>query len=216
MTTKLHLEAYKLTRRTILRTMVGGSILLKAGASFSKEENASLLEALRAGNLIIYFRHSLTIRAGQPDNDLTSCANQRNLTDAGRSLARDIGQAFKALRIPVGEVLSSPYCRCVDTADLAFGRSKVASFLETNGDPDEAGEKARLAGLAEKLRQPPNVPGNTILVAHGNNLSGLAQHHAYPMVQIDEAEAVIFQPKRTGNAAVLKTVKGSEWHILAS
>lgn len=49
-------------------------------------ESTPVRDALRAGGLIIFFRHGLTMRTGQPDDDLSSCANQRNLTEAGDSL----------------------------------------------------------------------------------------------------------------------------------
>lgn len=89
----------------------------------------------------------------------------------------------------MGKVKSSPYCRCKDTAALAFGRVEVADFLGTSGDPRDPMEQARLAELARLLTmpQPPGV--NTVLVAHGNNLRGLASLHGYPEMLIDEAEA---------------------------
>src|SRR5262249_5111854 len=83
---------------------------------------AELLAALRGGGFVIYFRHADTDHT-QNDSRMTSmadCANQRNLTDAGRENSRQIGDAIRALGVPVGAVLASPMCRTVETAVLAF------------------------------------------------------------------------------------------------
>src|SRR5450631_1969530 len=87
----------------------------------------ALLTALRAGGLIIYFRHTST-DFGQNDDQMTGyedCARQRNLTDQGRAEAKRIGESIKRLAIPVGDVLASPFCRTKETATLIFGRATV-------------------------------------------------------------------------------------------
>lgn len=69
----------------------------------------ALLSALRAGGLILYFRHTST-DFGQNDDQMSGyedCARQRNLTDRGRDEARAIGAAIQRLRIPVGDVLAT-------------------------------------------------------------------------------------------------------------
>ncbi len=89
---------------------------------------ATLLSALRAGGYVLYFRHTAT-DFGQNDEKMTGfedCANQRNLTDAGRADARAIGAAIRSLGIPIGDVLASPFCRTRETAELIFGRFTVA------------------------------------------------------------------------------------------
>src|SRR5262245_14528912 len=82
-----------------------------------------LLRALQQGGFVIYFRHTGTDHEQKDITpiDFNRCAAQRNLSEAGRRQARDIGEVFAALRIRFGQVLTSPYCRCVDTAQLAFG-----------------------------------------------------------------------------------------------
>src|ERR1700676_3563954 len=75
-----------------------------------------LLAALKAGGMIVYFRHTST-DFGQNDEQMTGyedCARQRNLTDRGRDEARAIGAAIKRLALPVGEVLASPFCRTME------------------------------------------------------------------------------------------------------
>src|SRR3982750_3064178 len=80
----------------------------------------ALVSGLRAGGFILYFRHAST-DFGQSDESMTSfedCAKQRNLTDKGRDEARAIGAAMRELKIPIGRVLASPFCRTVETATL--------------------------------------------------------------------------------------------------
>ena len=175
------------------------------------QDHTGLLQQLRKGGCNIYFRHSLTIRASQSDDDLTSCASQRNLTEDGVALSRQIGRHMRALQIPVGEVLASPYCRCVDTARWAFDRVAIADWLETNGDADNPKEQARVTRLGSALNTAPAAGSNAVFVAHGNNLGGLAQLHGWPRLPIAEAEAVVFRPAGGAIPDVLARIKGGEW-----
>lgn len=79
------------------------------------------MNLLRQGGYVIYFRHTKT-DFSQKDTvaDYDNCAGQRNLTDEGRTQAKDIGVAMKVLGIPVGRVVASPYCRTRETAQLAY------------------------------------------------------------------------------------------------
>ncbi|OGI68762.1 MAG: hypothetical protein A2W18_14465 [Candidatus Muproteobacteria bacterium RBG_16_60_9] len=109
----------QLLRAIAIAALVNVSFVSSVFSADAQSPTPTPLAQLRDGGLIIYFRHSLTTRTGQPDDDLSGCANQRNLNDAGRQLARDIGQAFALVKIPVGKVQSSPYRRCRDTASLS-------------------------------------------------------------------------------------------------
>mgnify|MGYP001242790515 CR=1 FL=1 len=195
-----------LLRRTAL--MVAG--LAAAWPWTARADQADLVEMLRGGGFNIYFRHSLTMRLGQPDDDLTSCERQRNLSEAGRLLASRIGAAFRALAIPVGSVGASPYCRCVDTARLAFGRVEVVPWLETDGDDSGAPERARLVRLRDALARAPARGVNDVFVAHGNNLAGFAKLHGYPALPIAEAESVVFRPGMSPAMALARRT-GAQW-----
>jgi broad specificity phosphatase PhoE len=198
-------------RRTLLLSLVAGLAVRDGGA----QPVPGLRDRLRRGGFNIFFRHSLTIRAGQPDDDLTSCERQRNLTEAGRAVARDIGQAVRGHSIPIGRVLASPYCRCVDTARLAFGAATVVEWLETNGDDATADEQRRLRLLAAALAASPAAGVNAAFVAHGNNLVGLARRHGWPALPIDEAEAVVFEPAGGALPRVAARLKADAWAALA-
>ena len=98
------------------------AVLLLACAA-SAGPNAELLGRLREGGFVLYLRHTST-DFSQNDARMQSyedCAHQRNLTDRGREEARVLGEHVKRLKIPIGEVLASPFCRTMETARLAFG-----------------------------------------------------------------------------------------------
>ena len=84
------------------------------------------MAALKGGGYVIIMRHGAT-HQDQADTDPFNLANvdkQRQLNDAGRATAREIGAALKKLGIPVGEVVSSQYFRAIETARLVFGEPK--------------------------------------------------------------------------------------------
>jgi hypothetical protein len=199
-------------RRTLVLSLAAGL----AARDVAAQPAPGLRDRLRRGGFNIYFRHSLTMRAGQPDDDLTSCARQRNLTDAGRAVAGDIGAAIRGHGISIGRVLSSPYCRCVDTARLAFGSATVVEWLETNGDAATPDEQRRLRALATALSVRPAGAVNDVFVAHGNNLIGLARLLGWPSLPIAEPEAVVFEPYGGATPRVTVRLKATDWAGLAA
>ena len=91
----------------------------------------SVWDALRAPGSVVVLRHSYAPGSfDPPDAKLEDCSTQRNLDEGGRAQAARIGEAFKKNAIAVGKVLSSPRCRCLDTARLAFGRVEPLDALQ--------------------------------------------------------------------------------------
>ena len=87
------------------------------GAPAAADDKA-IVEALRHGGYVLYLRHFKTDRSRE-DSDLEhleNCATQRPLSDAGRDQARALGAALRDLRIPVGTVTVSAYCRAIESA----------------------------------------------------------------------------------------------------
>jgi hypothetical protein len=100
---------------------------------------------LRAGGALIAFRHALAPGTfDPPEFRLGDCSTQRNLDAVGREQARRIGQWFAARALVPRQVLSSPWCRCIDTAQLAFGGARVEPAL---GSPHGAPADERAASL---------------------------------------------------------------------
>ena len=127
--------------------------LLGAAALAGLPRWASAAEAeplLREGGVVIAFRHALAPGTfDPPEFRLGDCRTQRNLSDGGRAQARRIGEWFESRRLVPARVRSSPWCRCLDTAQLAFGRAEAWPAL---GSPRGASESTNAESLAA-LRQ---------------------------------------------------------------
>jgi hypothetical protein len=150
---------------------------------------AELLRELRKGGYILYFRHTAT-DFSKNDDAMTSfedCASQRNLTDAGRAQARAIGEEIRALAIPVGKVIASPYCRTVETAMLIFGRAEKMS--DVRGGPGTANSPERYAGLRKLLSSTPPAGTNLAIASHGNPFHAVAGPP-----YLAEGEAAVVRP----------------------
>ena len=173
----------------------------------------ALLAALRNGGYVIYFRHADTGPAtpDPPGVDLERCETQRNLDAKGRSEARAIGAAFQQLHIPVGRVLSSRFCRCRETAALAFGRYELASTLTgvPRGEQFTAAREQASGGLRELLSTPPQPGTNTVLVSHGFNLIDLEG-----LYLSTQGEAAIYQPLTPGGYRLVARVLPDGWMAL--
>jgi len=105
---------------------------------------------LREGGAVIAFRHALAPGTFDPPGFKPGvCSTQRNLNDEGRAQARRIGEWFKAAGLQPARVRSSPWCRCLDTGTLAFGKAEPWAAL---GSPRGATEATNAASLAELRR----------------------------------------------------------------
>jgi broad specificity phosphatase PhoE len=122
---------------------------------------------LRGGRQIVLLRHGTTTPGvGDPPGfRLDDCATQRNLVEAGRDESRRVGAAFRAQRVPVGRVLSSPWCRCLETARLAFGRAEPWAALA-----NLFGRQDRADAVRAALTESPS-DGTLVLVSHGSTIS---------------------------------------------
>lgn len=130
------------------------------------------MAALRGGGYIIYFRHGITdLTTSDTDRDhLENCATQRILSPEGRQQMRAIGNTLRALRIPIGQVLSSPYCRSVDSVTLAFGKAQKTDDLVNTVTADEETAAHMALALRKLLATPPAHGANTVLSGHTGNL----------------------------------------------
>lgn len=122
--------------------MAGGLAWPLWPAAAADEEVARLL---REGGAVIAFRHALAPGTFDPPGFQPGmCSTQRNLSDEGRAQARRIGAWFKAAGLQPARVRSSPWCRCLDTATLAFGGAEPWAAL---GSPHGAAETTNAESL---------------------------------------------------------------------
>lgn len=169
---------------------------------------AALVEALRQGGYVIYFRNAAS-DLSQTDTDtqnLGNCEKQRNLIDRGRREAGIIGEAFQTLGIPVGRVLSSGYCRARQTAQIAFGKTEIAADL--TGFAGDLREE-RSAVLRRMLSIPPRRGLNTVLVGHDTTIDNAAD------MSMAEGEAAIFAPHGAYGFTLVQRLLPGEWAALA-
>ena len=101
-------------------------------SSVKADSKHNITSELKKGGKLIFIRHAYAPGGGDPENfDIDNCATQRNLNDSGRMQANKIGDFFKKNNIPLGKVFSSEWCRCKDTASIAFKKFETKSFLNS-------------------------------------------------------------------------------------
>lgn len=120
-------------RRRLLATGAGACAALLGSAApvlaTQADPNATLAARLRSGGVVIAFRHALAPGTFDPPGFvLEDCSTQRNLDETGRVQSQRIGQWFREHRLEPAQVRSSPWCRCLDTARLAFGSGAVTPW----------------------------------------------------------------------------------------
>lgn len=148
--------------------------VLAAAVSTGAAADEKLWSLLKSGGQVVLIRHTITTPgAGDPPGmKLDDCSTQRNLTDAGRRHARRIGEEFRARVVPLGRVVSSPWCRCLETARLAFNREAAVSTALSNlfGRPEN--REPQLRELRAMVAAQP-TGGNLVLVTHGSTIAAL-------------------------------------------
>ena len=95
--------------------------IFKFNKRIKADSEDQILDNLQKGGNLIFIRHAYAPGGGDPDNfDIKDCTTQRNLNDVGREQSKKIGKFFKENKIPIDLVISSEWCRCKETASIAF------------------------------------------------------------------------------------------------
>jgi phosphohistidine phosphatase SixA len=148
-------------------------VALSAGTAPVASAADPVWDALRTPGSVVVLRHSYAPGGfDPPDARLDDCSTQRNLDENGRAQARRIGEAFRQHGIAVGTVLSSPRCRCLDTARLAFGRAQSWEPLQ-GALRDQERRQRQLAEIKKTIAAHRSGPP-LVLVTHGSVVSDLA------------------------------------------
>jgi hypothetical protein len=172
-----------------------------------------LVDALRAGSHVLYFRHTRTHRdqIGFERDMLASgrlrvgqCDTQRNLNEDGLRDARRQAEALAALRVAPGPVVASRYCRAWQHAMQVAGR--VDAYDDVLTPPRDAGKVASLRAL---LARPPAPGTNTWVFAHGGVLWGATNYDSV------ESETFVFAPDGPDRPArLVASIRIEEWEAL--
>ncbi len=203
-------------RHIYIVPMVGLLLSLSLTVSAQAEERLEgreLVTALQQGGYVLYFRHASTDRS-MPDQspiNYLDRSTQRNLSDKGRRQAQSVGQALHRLGIPVDpQILTSPYCRCVETARLAFGHAMPIAKLAFSIKMTEKQAQKHTDFLQNLLTQEVAAGTNRVIVAHTANLKEATNVWPKP-----EGVIVILHPSPNKTLSVLGMVKVEEWTTLA-
>ena len=141
------------TRRRLLHTGLTAPLWLPAllPARAHAQDPAALL---KDGGLVLAMRHALAPGSFDPPQfKLGDCSTQRNLSDEGREQARRIGAWFAQHKLRPVRVRSSPWCRCIDTATLAFGSTETWAALGSPRGASEGTAAAQNSHNAQTLSQ---------------------------------------------------------------
>jgi broad specificity phosphatase PhoE len=163
----LHDPSRRQFSTSLLGFALGAPALVQA-----QETNPDFWALLRQGGNVLLMRHAQTVPGiGDPPNfKLGDCSTQRNLNEVGREQSRRVAAAFQRENIAPDDVRSSAWCRCVDTADLAFGRHTVWSPI--NSFFQRSGREPQTLEVLQALKTF-KAPRNLVLVTHQVNISAL-------------------------------------------
>lgn len=181
-----------------------------------KPVDQALLVKMRAGGFVLYMRHA-TSDSSRPDRaptvDLANCNTQRPLSDEGRKQAAALGQNLLRARIPVGEVLHSPYCRTRETAQLMFAGQpqllRQEPLLAYSANLPSEEKKPLLAAVRNFLSTPVAPGTNRVIIAHAPNLADLMGYFVKP-----EGTLAVFRPMGASQFEYLGSIPPPLWSSL--
>ena len=190
------------SRRAAVRSSCALFALLATAAALADSpppggalSGKDLLAALQGGGYVILMRHASS--PGKPPEAAQANADnlrqERQLDEQGIAAARGMGEALRRLHIAIGDVLSSPTYRALETVKLAeLGPPVTAPELGEGGAAmreDKSG--ARASWLKARVAAAPPAGKNTVIVTHYPNIV-----EVYPEVAnaLAEGEALILHP----------------------
>ena len=107
-------------------------LFITINSPIKADSNQNLINELKNGGKLIFIRHAYAPGGGDPNNfDINDCNTQRNLSNSGREQAKNIGIFFKDNNIKIENVFSSEWCRCKETALIAFKKFETKDFLNS-------------------------------------------------------------------------------------
>ncbi len=195
--------------------VTGLCVLACSSATGQPRASAELLASLRAGGQLIVMRHASSPLAlpdkatAQPDNT----GLERQLDEAGRATAIAMGRALRALKIPVGTVLSSPTYRALETVRLAQLPTPVTRTELGDGGQNMQGVSATQGQWLQEQAKLLPKGSNKILVTHLPNISAAFPEYSTGLA---DGEALVFGPDGKGGVALLARIKIEDWPTLGN
>lgn len=195
--------------------------LLMSPQSYAAELDG-LVSSLKDGGYVVVFRHGATDDS-QKDvypfkfDDMSA---QRQLSEKGRTLARELGAALSKLGVPIGEVYTSRLNRAVETGKLIGGKDVApvdeltdssAGSASGMANPDGKNDKAGRA-VRDLVNAPPKAGVNNLAVTHKTNVTDA---FGKEFADIREGEALVYKTSNSGSAVLVTRVQAGEWIALA-
>jgi phosphohistidine phosphatase SixA len=199
------------TSTRVFTTVIVGMLAvfaLAAAAQSQELSGAALVTALRGGGYTIVMRHASSPREA-PDArtaNADNTARERQLDEAGRASATAMGEALRRLRIPVGEVFTSPTYRALETVRFAGLRNPTSvNELGDGGRNMQAVGDPQAEWLQKAVTR--TAKGNTLVITHMPNIA-----RAFPNAgDVADGESLVFRPDGKGGTALVARVKIEEW-----
>jgi phosphohistidine phosphatase SixA len=193
-------------------------LLLLGCSEVSAEDSRELVSALKQGGHVIVFRHGATDDS-QKDIyplDFDDMKAQRQLSEKGRDMARQIGTAIRKLGIPIGEVYTSRLNRAIETGKLLSDKEVRPLDALTDSGAGSAAAMANPAGgnakaglaLREQVNAAPKAGTNTLIVTHKTNIADAFEKEAS---DVQEGEAFVYRSSASAPAAFVSRVKPAFW-----
>ncbi|MGL9619115.1 histidine phosphatase family protein [Bradyrhizobium sp. U531] len=181
-------------------------------------DTPELIASLKQGGYVLVFRHTATDDS-QKDiypfkfDDMSA---QRQLSEKGRDMARQIGAAIKQLAIPIGDVYTSRLNRAIEAGKLISGREVKPVDALTDSSNASASGMANPAGANAKAGQavrqlvdaPPKAGTNNVLVTHKTNIADAFGKEAG---DVQEGEAFVYKASSPGPATFAGRIKIADW-----
>jgi phosphohistidine phosphatase SixA len=173
----------------------------------------ALVHSLKRGGYVIVIRHASSPAEppAKESADAENTRDERQLDEKGRTTATAMGNALHELKIPVGEVLSSPTYRALETVKYAqLGTARTYPELGDDGKSMQGSTEAQAHWLQNKVMQFPSGT-NTFIVTHNPNVTA-----AFPKIggPVADGEALVFGPDGKGGATIVARIKIEEWPSL--
>jgi phosphohistidine phosphatase SixA len=189
--------------------VTAGAVAVGAGAGPTADP--TLASDLKRGGLVLVLRHAATdfSKPDQDPVDLSDCRTQRNLSQQGRADALAIGRGVRRLKLSIGTVLTSAFCRTRATARLAFGRAAVSpALLNTITAEHNARWRKQIRAARLLLGTKPARGRLAVLVTHGvvvTDTTGFT---------LEEGETLVFRPLGSSRFRLLGRILPLEWRTL--
>ena len=174
----------------------------------------SLAERLQKGGLVIYMRHERATR--EPVERFSTmpapgCEASNTISRGGGERALAARAAIHQLKLPVGKVFSSAYCRTTETARLAFGvEPELTPMLESvHATATRGPEQMRQDALNLIARE--SAPGkNLVLVGHREGMQALTG------IDVNTGDSLVLERTPSGVPRVLGVVTALRWAQLGA